>query len=78
MSRLGFSNEVSGLSIFWGATSRFHVIVMFRLMPIAAIPLDSIYIVVSYLGGAMCAGPTLADLYRNKRHTTREDLFFRD
>ena len=44
-------------------------------MPIAAIPLHSIYIVVSYLGGALCDGPTLADPYRNKRQTKREDLF---
>ena len=43
-------------------------------MPIAAIPLYSIYIVVSYLGGAFCDGPTLADPYRNKRQTEREDL----
>ena len=45
-------------------------------MPIAAIPLYSIYIAVSYLDGALCDGPTLADPYRNKRQTKREDLFF--
>ena len=44
-------------------------------MPIAAIPLYSIYIVDSYLGEALCDGPTLADPYRNKRQTEREDLF---
>ena len=47
-------------------------------MPIAAIPLYSIYIVVSYLGGTLCDGPTLADPYKNKRRTKREDIFFRD
>ena len=47
-------------------------------MLIAAIPLHSIYIVVSYLGMALCDGPTIADPYRNKRQTKREDLFFRD
>ena len=36
-------------------------------MPIAAIPLHSIYIVVSYLGEALCDDPTLADPYRNKK-----------
>ena len=44
-------------------------------MPIAAIPLYSVYIVVSYLGGALCDGPTLADPYKNKRWTKREDFF---
>ena len=44
-------------------------------MPIAAIPLYSIYIVVSYLGRALCDGPTLADPYKNKRRTKRKDLF---
>ena len=50
---------------------------MFRQMPIAAIPLHSIYIVVSYLEGALCDGPTLADPYRNKRQTKMEDFFLR-
>ena len=67
MSRSGFFKEFCGLSIFRGETSKFHTIVMFCKMPIAAIPLYSIYIVVSYLGGALCDGPTLADPYRNKR-----------
>ena len=44
-------------------------------MPIAAISLHSIYIVINYLGGTLCNGPTLADPYRNKRQTQREDLF---
>ena len=44
-------------------------------MLIAAIFLHLIYIVVNYLRGALCDGPILADSYRNKRQTQKEDLF---
>ena len=44
-------------------------------MPTAGIPLHSIYIVVSYLRGTFCDGSTLADPYRNKKKTKREDIF---
>ena len=78
MSKSGFFNKVPGQSIFRGQQVIFchgYVSGAYIEMPIAAIFLHSFYSIVNYLRGALCHGPTLADLLQ-KLDRVKEKTYF--